>query len=83
MSRHTSLVAIDVTPSAPAGLALAKTAVPGNLPDGQSFEAIFGGLPQTATRTRLDAIVAFAALLAAAVLFFFARVPRAVCGQQC
>ena len=75
VSRHTSLVAVDVTPTAPAGIDLRKTAVPGNLPDGQSLEAIFDGLPQTATRARFDILVALAALLAALTLLAFSRRP--------
>ena len=43
VSTYTSLVAVDVTPTAPAGVDVVKTAVPGNLPHGQVFDAIFGG----------------------------------------
>jgi Ca-activated chloride channel family protein len=75
VSRYTSLVAVDVTPTAPAGIDVKKTAVPGNLPDGQSFEAIFDGLPQTATRARFDMLVALAAMLAALTLFALSRRP--------
>jgi Ca-activated chloride channel family protein len=75
VSRYTSLVAVDVTPTAPAGIDVKKTAVPGNLPDGQSFDAIFDGLPQTATRARFDMLVALAALLAALTFFALSRRP--------
>ena len=34
VSRHTSLVAVDVTPTMPAGVAAVRTAIPGNLPHG-------------------------------------------------
>jgi Ca-activated chloride channel family protein len=39
---YTSLVAVDVTPSRPAGADLNTTAVPLNLPDGWNFEKVFG-----------------------------------------
>jgi Ca-activated chloride channel family protein len=71
VTRHTSLVAVDVTPTAPAGVEAQRTAVPGNLPDGQSYEAIFGGLPQTATpATRHLALAIVAALMALSLVAF-------------
>jgi Ca-activated chloride channel homolog len=73
VSKHTSLVAVDVTPTAPAGVDVKKTAIPGNLPDGQSFEAIFGGLPQTATPAMRDLIVALVAALLGMLLYARAR----------
>lgn len=46
VSRVTSLVAVDVTPSRPQGEELVSTNVPLNLPDGWNFEKVFGeGLP--------------------------------------
>jgi Ca-activated chloride channel family protein len=65
VSRYTSLVAVDVTPTAPPGGDVAKTAVPGNLPQGQVHEAIFGGLPQTATNATLSMVVGALALAVA------------------
>jgi Ca-activated chloride channel family protein len=41
-SRLTSLVAVDVTPSRPAGAALNSGRVPLNLPDGWVFDKVFG-----------------------------------------
>ena len=72
VSRHTSLVAVDVTPSAPAGVDVVKTAVPVNLPQGQVFDAIFG-VPQTATPARRDLAIAFGATLAALTLLSLIR----------
>ena len=46
---------------------------PRNLPDGQDYEAIFGGLPQTATPAALHLAVAVAALLAGLLLFSCSR----------
>ncbi len=49
VSRHTSLVAIDRTPSRPATEALRSSAVPTNLPQGWQHDKVFGRFPQTAT----------------------------------
>jgi Ca-activated chloride channel homolog len=76
VSKFTSLVAVDITPTAPADVVATRTAIPGNLPHGQQFEAIFGGLPQTATPATRNALVALALLIAAAVLLAFARRER-------
>lgn len=73
VSKYTSLVAVDVTPTAPLGVDMKKTAVPGNLPHGQELEAIFGGLPQTATPAMRDILIAMVAFLAALLLFACAR----------
>jgi Ca-activated chloride channel family protein len=67
VSAYTSLVAVDVTPTAPAGVVPRKSALPGNLPEGLVYDAIFGGLPQTATPAGLEMIVG-ALLLATALL---------------
>jgi Ca-activated chloride channel family protein len=68
VTKHTSLVAVDVTPSRPGDEALRTGAVPTNLPHGWSYEAVFGELPQTATAARLHALLALFALLAAVAL---------------
>jgi Ca-activated chloride channel family protein len=78
VSRHTSLVAIDATPSMPAGVDAVRTGIPGNLPHGQEYEAIFEGLPQTATPAARHAALALAALFAALLAFALQR--RAVAG---
>ncbi|MBP1861044.1 marine proteobacterial sortase target protein [Rhizobium herbae] len=46
VSRVTSLVAVDVTPSRPAGQPVASTDLPLNLPDGWDFDKVFGEKPQ-------------------------------------
>ena len=68
VSKFTSLVAVDVTPTAPLGVTSVRTALPVNVPAGLDHAAIFGGLPQTATSSRLllmagAMLLAFAALL--------------------
>lgn len=48
VSKYTSFVAVDKTPSRPQNLQLSKEQVPNLLPYGQSTQAIFG-FPATAT----------------------------------
>ena len=62
VSRYTSLVAVDVTPTRPAHAPLDRHAMPVNLPQGQNYQKIFGQLPQTATPAELH-------LLSGLVLF--------------
>ena len=42
LTRHTSMVAVDVTPVRPIGEALTKTKIPTNLPYGWDYESVFG-----------------------------------------
>jgi Ca-activated chloride channel homolog len=65
VSAYTSLVAVDITPSAPAGVVVKKSALPTNLPEG----LVFGGLPQTATPAPLLVALGLVALLLAGALF--------------
>lgn len=56
VSRMTSLVAVDVTPSRPAGEPLASTKLPLNLPEGWDFEKVMGGAKRhVAPDTNADA----------------------------
>jgi Ca-activated chloride channel family protein len=80
VSRHTSLVAVDVTPTMPAGVEAVRTAIPVKLPHGPEYEAIFGGLPQTATPSALHLAIAVAALVAAMLLLGWGRLSRARLG---
>ncbi len=63
VSRYTSLVAVDVTPTRPAEADLDTHAMPVNLPQGQNYQKIFGQLPQTATPAELHLIIGFVLLL--------------------
>ena len=65
VSKFTSLVAVDVTPTRAAGIAASKTAVPGNIPDGLTG---FDRLPRTATPAPLLMLVGALALSLAAAL---------------
>ncbi len=53
VSKYTSLVAVDVTPSRPQGEGVDKRPVPTNLPAGWQHEKVFGRMPQTATAAPL------------------------------
>ncbi len=69
VSAYTSLVAVDITPTLPAGMKSTRTALPTNVPEGLAF----GGLPQTATPAPLLIALGLAALLVAAALYAAAR----------
>jgi Ca-activated chloride channel family protein len=77
VSKYTSLVAVDVTPTAPIGVASIKTALAVNLPAGLDHAAIFGGLPQTATPARLLLWIGALLLVLAALLLWPLRNLRA------
>lgn len=63
VSRYTSLVAVDVTPTRPEEAGLDSHAMPVNLPQGQNYQKIFGQLPQTATAAELHLLTGFVLLL--------------------
>jgi Ca-activated chloride channel family protein len=73
VSAYTSLVAVDVTPTAPAGVQPIASAMPGNVPEGLEYDA-FAGLPQTATPAPLLLITG--ALLLAVSLAAIAGLQR-------
>jgi Ca-activated chloride channel family protein len=52
VSRLTSLVAVDATPSRPEGATLTRAEVPLNLPAGWDFDKVFGGEEQRAHEKR-------------------------------
>lgn len=80
VSKYTSLVAVDVTPTAPPSAIVQKTGLPVNLPQGQSHEAIFGGLPQTATPATLQAAIGALLVAIALILGGMARCLRETSG---
>lgn len=67
VTRHTSLVAVDVTPARDGDAALHTRAVPTNLPAGWQYDKVFGALPRTATPAP-GHLLAGLALLALAAL---------------
>ncbi len=68
VSRYTSLVAVDVTPTRPDGEQLQTGGVETNLPAGWHYDKVFGALPQGATAARLRLLTAILALLCALAL---------------
>jgi Ca-activated chloride channel family protein len=62
VTRYTSLVAVDVTPTRPQPAALRTAALATNLPAGWSHEAVFGELPQTSTPAPYHAALALLCL---------------------
>lgn len=62
VSRWTSLVAVDRTPSRPPDAAPRTAAVPARLPAGWSGDAVFGRLPTTATPAALYALAGLACI---------------------
>ena len=77
VTRHTSLVAVDVTPVRPETAPLAGGPMPTNLPKGWDYAANFGGaslsLPQTATPAALLMITGAALLAMAGFILVVAR----------
>jgi Ca-activated chloride channel family protein len=79
VTKYTSLVAIERSPARPAHADLKTAALPVNLPEGWSHEAVFGPqqtdfalagrLPQGATDSRFNLLAGALALLFAALLF--------------
>ena len=69
VTKHTSLVAIDLTPARPEGRAAQTTPVPVSLPNGSTF----GGLPRSATPATLYLFEGLAACLVAVSLLVVAR----------
>ncbi len=50
VTKYTSLIAVDVTPSRPQAEPLKRRKVPHNLPEGWEYDKVFGGVPEDATR---------------------------------
>ena len=74
VSKFTSLVAVDVTPTRPAGIVASKTALPGNIPEGLTG---FDQLPRTATPAPLLLVAGALMLALAGTLALWMRWPRA------
>ena len=72
VTRYTSFVAVEQPRARPADAALKQAAVPTNLPEGWSYDAVFGELPQGATDARFNALIG-SLLLAMAAIALAAR----------
>jgi Ca-activated chloride channel family protein len=83
VTKYTSLIAIDRTPARSPDRDLKTAALPTHLPEGQSYEAIFGTqqadaapvgqLPRGATNSRFNLLVGALMLLFAALLYWQMR----------
>jgi Ca-activated chloride channel homolog len=82
LSRLTSLVAVDETPSRPAGARLARAELPLNLPAGWDFNKVFGGERVPAPRHENRADAGGAVQLAANVKQVAASAPMPVVAYQ-
>jgi Ca-activated chloride channel family protein len=69
VTKYTSLVAVDRTPTQPDAAPLKSAALPTNLPDGWTYHAVFGELPQGATDARFNLLFGALLLLTAALAF--------------
>jgi Ca-activated chloride channel family protein len=74
VSKYTSLVAVDITPTRPIDEKVRTGAVPTNLPAGWKHEKVFGTLPKGGTASRLYLLTA----LLAVALGIFVRQLRSV-----
>ena len=68
VSKYTSLVAVDVTPTRPDGEGLKTGAVPTNLPMGWRPETVFGAMPAGGTAGRLHLLIALVLLMSGVAL---------------
>ena len=73
VSRYTSLVAVDKTPARSAEAELKSAALATNLPEGWTYEGVFGELPRGATGLRYELVAGLLLLLLAALLWRYAR----------
>jgi Ca-activated chloride channel family protein len=71
VSKYTSLVAVDTTPTRPLNASSADAAMKVQLPKGWNHTKVFGKLPATATPSRLRILTGVALLLAAILLWMF------------
>ena len=79
VSKFTSLVAVDVTPTKPAGVDAPSSAIPGNIPEGLTG---FDQLPRTATPAAIAMLGGACALLGAALLLVTAAPVAAWHGRR-
>lgn len=68
VSKYTSLVAVDITPSRPMAENLNKHAFKTNLPKGMVYKKVFGRLPQTATEAEMNILIGLVLMLIALLM---------------
>src|SRR6185369_8796982 len=65
VSKYTSLVAVDKTPARARDELLKSAGMPTNLPEGWSYDAVFGELPRGATDARFNLLAGLLLLMSA------------------
>jgi Ca-activated chloride channel family protein len=73
VSRYTSLVAVDKTPARTAEALLKSASIATNLPEGWTYDGVFGELPRGAIGLRFDLLSGLMLLLTGAFLWRRAR----------
>ncbi|MES9967485.1 MAG: marine proteobacterial sortase target protein [Sedimenticola sp.] len=73
VSRYTSLVAVDRTPTRPVEKGLSGKNVPVQLPKGWSADKVFGSMPQTATPAPLNLLLGLLAATGGWLVSFLGR----------
>jgi Ca-activated chloride channel family protein len=68
VSKYTSLVAVDKTPARARDEMLKSAGMPTNLPEGWSYDAVYGELPRGATDARFNLLAGLLLLLSAWML---------------
>jgi Ca-activated chloride channel homolog len=68
VSKYTSLVAVDVTPTRPEAEGIATRPVPTNLPAGWEYNRVFGSMPRGGTDARLHLLIGLLGLAVALAL---------------
>lgn len=76
VSKYTSLVAVDKTPSRPKDKALQQQQLPSNLPHGWSADKVFGSMPQSATLAPLHLLLGLLGMLLGGILRWWQRLFR-------
>ena len=76
VSKYTSMVAVDVTPSRPESSDLHRSNVPNNLPHGQVIKKSVTTLAQTATSWKLNLLIGLVCLAIMIVMTLRSRNPR-------
>lgn len=80
VSKYTSLVAVDKTPVRVPDAVLKTALLPTNLPEGWSYEHVFGELPQGATDMRFNLLCGLLLILTA--LMMLHRAPPGLAGRK-
>ena len=73
VTKYTSLVAVDRTPTRALDTVLKSTAMPTNLPEGWEYGAVFGELPQGSTDSRFHLLIGVLMMIIATLMLLSQR----------